>query len=273
MLPVPVSSTHAANCVPAIGSAAAAATAAAAAAASDVHSRDLDQQFGRTLPQLEEVSRGGGSTSKPAPAAMRAAPVAQMSSCPTQCMPLFTLNCMPIIFLFVKHSTVACQTMHALARQTAMAAPVCMRVRQESAASQPSPSTYPVCMRNRSNDDAVLALRAADIHVTKLHRLEVCSCAASSCELLLMMQVSGRIWEHVIASLHALREPSALIAWLPNDQPDGKAGAAAALLGNLAQVSASALQVKLFLPHCTPRSALQLALMVVSKLLLHHGKL
>ena len=58
------------------------------------------------------------------------------------------------------------------------------------------------------------------------------------------MQVSGRIWEHVVASLHALKEPSALIAWLPSHQADGKAGAAAALLGNLAQVSASALQVK-----------------------------
>lgn len=57
------------------------------------------------------------------------------------------------------------------------------------------------------------------------------------------MQVSGRIWEHVVVSLHALKEPSALIAWLPSEQPDGKAGAAAAVLGNLAQVSASALQV------------------------------
>lgn len=64
------------------------------------------------------------------------------------------------------------------------------------------------------------------------------------------MQVSGRIWEHVVASLHPLKEPSALIAWLPSGQPDGKAGAAAALLGNLAQVSASALQVNSCLCHC-----------------------
>lgn len=66
------------------------------------------------------------------------------------------------------------------------------------------------------------------------------------------MQVSGRIWEHVVASLHALKEPSALIAWLPNDQPDGKAGAAASLLGNLAQVSASALQGKVRLCKARP---------------------
>ncbi|KAL3150396.1 hypothetical protein ABBQ32_000234 [Trebouxia sp. C0010 RCD-2024] len=59
-----------------------------------------------------------------------------------------------------------------------------------------------------------------------------------------LSNVSGRLWEHVVASLHALKEPSALIAWLPNHQPDGKAGAAASLLGNLAQVSASALQGK-----------------------------
>lgn len=57
------------------------------------------------------------------------------------------------------------------------------------------------------------------------------------------MQVSSRIWEHAVVSLHALKEPSALIAWLPSEQADGKAGAAAVLLGNLAQVSASALQV------------------------------
>ena len=66
----------------------------------------------------------------------------------------------------------------------------------------------------------------------------------------MVVQVSGHIWEHVVASLHALKEPSALIAWLPSDQPDGKAGAAAALLGNLAQVSASALQVKSCLCSC-----------------------
>ena len=66
------------------------------------------------------------------------------------------------------------------------------------------------------------------------------------------MQVSGRIWEHVVASLHALKEPSALIAWLPNDQLDGKAGAAASLLGNLAQVSASALQGKVRLSDAKP---------------------
>lgn len=60
-----------------------------------------------------------------------------------------------------------------------------------------------------------------------------------------MLQVSSRIWEDAVVSLHALREPSALIAWLPGNQPDGKAGGAAALLGNLAQVSASALQVSL----------------------------
>ena len=68
------------------------------------------------------------------------------------------------------------------------------------------------------------------------------SCAKQG-HLGIVVQVSGRIWEHVVASLHALKEPPALIAWLPSDQPDGKAGAAAALLGNLAQVSASALQV------------------------------
>ena len=46
-------------------------------------------------------------------------------------------------------------------------------------------------------------------------------------------------------SLHpdSFKDLSAFIAWLPNDQPNGKAGAAAALLANLAQVSGAALQV------------------------------
>lgn len=51
-------------------------SAAATAATSNVHSRNLGQQPGGALPQFEEVPRGGGSTSKPAPAAVRTAPVA-----------------------------------------------------------------------------------------------------------------------------------------------------------------------------------------------------
>lgn len=49
----------------------------------------------------------------------------------------------------------------------------------------------------------------------------------------------------VIVSLHpdSFKDLSSFIAWLPADQPDGKAGAAAALLANLAQVSGAALQV------------------------------
>ncbi|KAA6423490.1 MAG: E3 ubiquitin- ligase UPL6 [Trebouxia sp. A1-2] len=56
--------------------------------------------------------------------------------------------------------------------------------------------------------------------------------------------VSSRIWEVVIVSLHpdSFKDLSSFIAWLPADQPDGKAGAAAALLANLAQVSGAALQ-------------------------------
>ncbi len=59
------------------------------------------------------------------------------------------------------------------------------------------------------------------------------------------LQVSSQIWEQVIVSLHpdSFKDLSAFIAWLPNDQPNGKAGAAAALLANLAQVSGAALQV------------------------------
>lgn len=76
------------------------------------------------------------------------------------------------------------------------------------------------------------------------------SLCAKQSKMGMVVQVSGRIWEHALTSLHALKEPSALIAWLPSDQPDGKAGAAAALLGNLAQVSASALQVKSCLSTC-----------------------
>ncbi len=58
--------------------------------------------------------------------------------------------------------------------------------------------------------------------------------------------MSSRIWEVVIVSLHpdSFKDLSSFIAWLPADQPDGKAGAAAALLANLAQVSGAALQVR-----------------------------
>ena len=59
----------------------------------------------------------------------------------------------------------------------------------------------------------------------------------------LHVQEATRIWQHAVASLHNLGEPKDVIAWLPNNQAEGKAGAAAALLGNLAQVSSSALQV------------------------------
>lgn len=63
--------------------------------------------------------------------------------------------------------------------------------------------------------------------------------------MLFVVQVSSRIWEQVIVSLHpdSFTDVSAFIAWLPSDQPEGKAGAAAALLANLAQVSGTALQV------------------------------
>ncbi|KAL0034411.1 hypothetical protein WJX79_000811 [Trebouxia sp. C0005] len=59
-----------------------------------------------------------------------------------------------------------------------------------------------------------------------------------------LFSVSSRIWEVVIVSLHpdSFKDLSSFIAWLPADQPDGKAGAAAALLANLAQVSGAALQ-------------------------------
>lgn len=64
--------------------------------------------------------------------------------------------------------------------------------------------------------------------------------------MLSIVQVSSRIWEQVIVSLHpdSFKDVSAFIAWLPSDQPAGKAGAAAALLANLAQVSGTALQVQ-----------------------------
>ena len=64
--------------------------------------------------------------------------------------------------------------------------------------------------------------------------------------MLFVVQVSSRIWEQVIVSLHpdSFKDVSAFIAWLPSDQPEGKAGAAAALLANLAQVSGTALQVQ-----------------------------
>ena len=60
----------------------------------------------------------------------------------------------------------------------------------------------------------------------------------------MLLQVSSRIWESVIVSLHPDSFPnlSAFIAWLPADQPEGKTGAATALLANLAAVSAAALQ-------------------------------
>ena len=50
----------------------------------------------------------------------------------------------------------------------------------------------------------------------------------------------------VIVSLHpdSFKDLSSFIAWLPADQPDGKAGSAAALLANLAQASGAALQVR-----------------------------
>lgn len=57
------------------------------------------------------------------------------------------------------------------------------------------------------------------------------------------MQVSSRIWHQAVEALQEMREASDLIAWLPADQIGGKAGAAAALLANLAQVGGTALQV------------------------------
>ena len=58
------------------------------------------------------------------------------------------------------------------------------------------------------------------------------------------MQVSGQIWHHAVEALHTMQDASTLIAWLPADQLGGKAGAAAALLANLAQVGGRALQVR-----------------------------
>ena len=57
-----------------------------------------------------------------------------------------------------------------------------------------------------------------------------------------MLQVSGRIWHHAVEALQGMKGASSLIAWLPADQLGGKAGAAAALLANLAQVGGAALQ-------------------------------
>lgn len=57
------------------------------------------------------------------------------------------------------------------------------------------------------------------------------------------VQVSARIWHHAVEALADMNDVSSLVAWLPADQLGGKAGAAAALLANLAQVSGTALQV------------------------------
>ena len=69
-----------------------------------------------------------------------------------------------------------------------------------------------------------------------------------------LLQVSSQIWESVIVSLHpdSFADLSAFIAWLPAEQAEGKAGAATALLGNLAAVSGAALQAS---DHAIPADA------------------
>lgn len=74
-----------------------------------------------------------------------------------------------------------------------------------------------------------------------LHILHLNECSAVN---MMRLQVSGRIWHHAVEALHTMQDAHTLIAWLPADQLGGKAGAAGALLANLAQVGGTALQVK-----------------------------
>lgn len=58
--------------------------------------------------------------------------------------------------------------------------------------------------------------------------------------------MQGKMWQETIRALNELGSVSALLAWLPSEQSlGGKASAAAALLGNLAQVAGACLVVRL----------------------------
>ena len=159
VLPVPSSSTHAANCM--------LTNDAAAAAASNVHTRNLGKQFGCALPQLEEVSRGGGSTRQPAPPAMCAPPVAQVPSCPAECTLLYLPHCM-LINTASQHSSV--QDLHSCSMHRQMRVPfsaICQYVCIKSFCSSSLSTLHSIlkCMRRGSpHSSASLSMQQACIH-------------------------------------------------------------------------------------------------------------
>lgn len=58
--------------------------------------------------------------------------------------------------------------------------------------------------------------------------------------------MQAKMWQETTRALSELGSVSALLAWLPLEESlGGKAGAAAALLGNLAQVAGACLVVRL----------------------------
>ena len=56
------------------------------------------------------------------------------------------------------------------------------------------------------------------------------------------LQVSSRLWRQAVSALSPMIAAD-IVGWLPADLAGGKAGAAVALLGNLAEVGGKALQV------------------------------
>lgn len=72
----------------------------------------------------------------------------------------------------------------------------------------------------------------------------MCRCRLCRCTALRPLQ--KEMWRHGVKALHRLGSAQAVLGWLPAEESlGGKAGAAAALLGNLAQVAGACLAVHL----------------------------
>lgn len=64
------------------------------------------------------------------------------------------------------------------------------------------------------------------------------------CRYPALKPLQAAIWQQAVKALHELGSVPAVLAWLPSEQSlGGKAGAAAALLGNIAQLAGACLEV------------------------------
>ena len=81
------------------------------------------------------------------------------------------------------------------------------------------------------------------------HAKSSCACKlwmGPHCRYPALRQLQTKLWQETTRALSELGSVSALLAWLPSEESlGGKAGAAAALLGNLAQVAGACLVVRL----------------------------